>query len=133
MNFHDSYEHRPESDAEINDKPTLTERVGYIDAKTKIEQLITAGIALKQARADQFDTDQDIDDPDDLADPTRDTGFDLADASVINATIEANMKRRVEAQKNEKSASNTSISTSTQDLALDSDKKNIIKQEVNHE
>ena len=70
---------------EENDGEILVETAGYIPADRKIESMIDAGRRLLDFRAGyEFQDGEEI--PDDYLDPTRDPGFDLADASSLQAS-----------------------------------------------
>lgn len=75
---------------EDNDGEILVETAGYIPADRKIESMIDAGKRLMDFRAGyEFQDDEDV--PDDYIDPTRDPGFDLADASRLSNETVAKM------------------------------------------
>lgn len=57
-----------------------TQKVGYISAKSRIENLMLAGQRLKEYRQEQYDwPDGNIDE--NYVDPTRRRGYDMSDAS----------------------------------------------------
>lgn len=75
---------------EENDGELLVETAGYVPADRKIESMIDAGRRLKDFRAGyEFQDDEDV--PDDYLDPTRDPGFDLADATRLTHQYLARM------------------------------------------
>lgn len=58
----------------------LVDRVGYVPAQKRIEDLMYAGQKLRDFRAQQFDY-QDVKDDDGFTiDPTRSSSYDIADA-----------------------------------------------------
>lgn len=76
-------------EGEKNDGELLVETAGYVPANVKIESMIDAGRRLTDFRAGyEFQDGETI--PDDYLDPTRNPGFDLADASAIK---EATMQK----------------------------------------
>lgn len=91
---------RPPSDAESNSGELLVERVGYISAQKRIENMILAGQRLKDFRSEQFDFPDENSIQYDFDDPTRSKGFDLADATQLSYLTEQKIKN---VQKNAKS------------------------------
>lgn len=83
MNFETKYERTPYNGEKLDQK-SITETAGYIPPKIQIEQMILAGQRLNESRKAQFDYGPD--EPDDgYTDPTRDPGYDMADASMVMA------------------------------------------------
>lgn len=70
---------------EINSGEYLVETAGYISPQKQIEGMINAGIRLQLARDEEFDLygEPYIDLDEDFDDPTRHSGFDMADASIL--------------------------------------------------
>lgn len=85
---------RPESVPETLSRKSMTERAGYIPARTQIEQLINAGVRLDQYRKEAFDFGPGEDVDPDFSDPTRDPNFDMADASALARLAQDNLMRQ---------------------------------------
>lgn len=87
MKFHTNYE-PPEVDFEKNSGEKKVEKAGYMPAEVQIFQMIQAGQRLGEARKEMFDfaPGQEVDE--DVFDPTRSPGFDMADASQINLNLQ---------------------------------------------
>lgn len=65
---------------ETNSGELIVETAGYIPPKKQIEGFMLAGVRLREARAEQYDFKPG--EPDNgFNDPTRNVGYDLADAS----------------------------------------------------
>ena len=82
---------RPPSDAEVNSGESIVETAGYVPAERQIQSLIDAGVRLEDYRKgcdflDGIDTGEN--------DPTRETGFDLADASAMSRAANARIEER---------------------------------------
>lgn len=89
---------------EINDGETLVEPAGYIPAKVQIESFIEAGRRLNESRKQEFyDINSDQDDEEFV--PTREPGFDLADASNLLNGANERLKASREAEKKAQEAS----------------------------
>jgi len=83
------FDYKP-PEGEYNDGEILVETAGYIPADRKIESMIDAGRRLMDFRAGyEFQDGEDV--PDDYMDPTRDPGFDYADASRLSSETVAKM------------------------------------------
>nr|QJB21690.1 MAG: hypothetical protein [Microvirus sp.] len=82
--FLTAYNRKP-GKGEENTGPVLVERAGYISPQKQVENLILAGKRLQAFRMENSEYDfqpgQVVDE--DFTDPTRSTGFDLADAAVL--------------------------------------------------
>lgn len=79
MEFATHY-NRKKSPLEDCSKPCMVETAGYIPAQTRIENLIAAGLRLKEFRAEQFDFDsQNINE--DIEIPYRSKNYDFVDAN----------------------------------------------------
>lgn len=90
-------------EGEINEGKILVETAGYIPADAKIESMILAGQRLVDFRQGyEFGDDDDI--PDDYIDPTRNPGFDLSDASILEAEANARLIEQKQAAKAAKEA-----------------------------
>lgn len=77
-----SITNKPVATPEIFDKEKIVDDTGFVTAEKQIFSLIQAGARLKSIRSEQFDfPDGNIDES--FIDPTRETNFDLADASQI--------------------------------------------------
>lgn len=68
---------RPEPFVNMNDGPEITEQT-YLSPRDQIERLMRAGTRLALYRAEQFDFPDGKDTGE--SDPTRDVGYDMADA-----------------------------------------------------
>lgn len=79
----------------------LVETAGYISAKERITNIMLAGQRLENYRKGRFDFDDEKSVDPDFHDPTRDPGFDMADASqmtyAVNSRLEAQKKASEEA------------------------------------
>lgn len=62
---------------EKNNGPVLVDRAGYVSGEKRINALMVAGLNLVQSRREEFDS-WDGSEPE--IDPTRNPGFDMADA-----------------------------------------------------
>jgi hypothetical protein len=80
MTFNTKYG-RPKYEGEYNNGQSNVEKAGYIPPKIQIENLINAGKRLIEHRKNMYDFDEGVADDDNFTDPTRDPGFDMADAS----------------------------------------------------
>lgn len=63
---------------EKNSGKRITEKAGYLSAQKRIENLLLAGRRLVASRAQAYDFEHEIDE--DYEDPTRNPGYDMADA-----------------------------------------------------
>jgi len=83
MKFYTAYD-RPEHQGEVNVGPSKVEKVGYVPSNILIENMIFAGMRLNRARTEAYDVSPDeIDKAGEVPiDPTRNPGFDMADASL---------------------------------------------------
>lgn len=90
---------RPEHFGRSVFPPSKAETAGYIPPKVQIENMILAGKRLEQARKEAYDFGPDDEVDYGFHDPTRDTGFDLADASRLAATVSENMKSTAQKRK----------------------------------
>lgn len=101
-------------DGEKNSQETFVEIGGYRTVKQMIEEFVVSGKRLEEARADQYDYDDDVDVDDAEFDPTREKGFDLADASnIVSELAEAALSSqgsKSEKQANEKNESEPAVS-----------------------
>lgn len=82
----------------------FTETAGYVSTKRRIEEMIQAGERLVQARQEQFDFMDEVDMDEQDPDPTRQPGFDLADASMIAQDLRFRLKAQ---QKNRQAVTPT--------------------------
>lgn len=87
---------------ESNPGPNLVEKAGYIPAKIQIENLILAGIRLKEHRQDLYDFKSLAEIDMDFYDPTRSKNFDLADA--FQYSHELKLKARLKASQTSQEA-----------------------------
>ena len=99
MNFQGKYR-RAELPDEFNSGERLTESAGYVPAKVRIEQMIDAGRRLVDYRRGENYDFPEGDPPEGFVpDPTRDPGFDMADASRIARDAGKRIKERRNAEK----------------------------------
>ena len=83
MQFQTKYDRTPYK-GEKNSGELLTEQAGYVPADVKILNMIEAGERLRDSRLGyEFEDEQSV--PDDYYDPTRESGFDMADATALTA------------------------------------------------
>lgn len=80
------YDRPPKEFEEVSDE-LLVERAGYVPAKVQIENMIYAGIRLRDFREDEFDGETD-EEAEANYDPSRDPNFDWTDAGNILRDIE---------------------------------------------
>jgi len=79
---------------EINSGEILVEKVGYISAKDRIENLLLAGHRLENYRKEQYDFDS-VDNIDEsFTDPTRNKSYDMADAFQDTIALNAKFKNK---------------------------------------
>lgn len=79
----------PVKEPEKNRSPSMTEQAGYVPTDMKIKEFFERGVALKEARAAQYDFPPGTKPNEDFFDPTRSPGFDLADATQLERAAEA--------------------------------------------
>lgn len=79
MKFRKSYESYPQ-ELEKNFGDALVETAGYVDAETKITQMILAGQRLADHRKSLYDYKHGDNTENELIDPTRSKNLDLVDA-----------------------------------------------------
>ena len=91
MKFATAYE-RESSKKEKLDQTIKVQKIGYVPAKKRIEDIINAGMRLKDFRASQYDFPEGTEIDETLNDPTRAKNFDLADASQLKYAAEASLK-----------------------------------------
>lgn len=72
---------RPEDSFEVNVGPSKVEKVGYVPPNILIENMIYAGMRLNAARTEAYDAETAAEAAEMPIDPTRNPGFDMADAS----------------------------------------------------
>ena len=108
MNFQTAYNWKKDP-PESNLDDSLVETAGYIPSKKRIENLMLAGLMLKEFRMEQFDFHENqVDET--YFDRTRSKNFDLADISEMRRDLEARSKARIkERREAEKKASETII------------------------
>lgn len=87
---------RPERIKEKNTGKYLVEIGGYEPPKIKIENMINAGIRLKNTRKEQFDFASNDNVDESFIDPTRHKDYDIADAFQDSLEV----KERLDANKN---------------------------------
>ena len=80
---------------EINSGEILVETAGYISTEKRINNMMLAGQRLVESRRTQYDLEGDYDNEDIDIDPTRDPGYDLADATQDMLALE----QKAESQK----------------------------------
>lgn len=85
---------------------TMTETQGHITSKTRIENMMRAGQQLQTAREDFYDfkEGQEIDEYADM--PTRDPGFDLADAAQARLQLQQKAHEQDSEQRRQTLANN---------------------------
>ena len=99
MQFQTKYDRTPYK-GEKNSGELITEQAGYVPADVKILNMIEAGERLRDSRLGyEFEDEQSV--PNDYFDPTRDPGFDMADATSMSAEI---LQRMYLAQKQKEDA-----------------------------
>ena len=79
---------------EVNSGEILVERVGYISARDRIENLLLAGHRLENYRKEQYDFNS-VDEIDEtFTDPTRNKSYDMADAFQATLALNAKFKNK---------------------------------------
>lgn len=76
---------------EINSGELLVETAGYISAEQRIINIMRAGQRLQETRREMYDYDyeDDIDEDNIYDDPTRDPGYDMADATQTSLSLKS--------------------------------------------
>lgn len=77
---------------EINSGELLVETAGYISAKERIENIMLAGQRLDNYRKGRFDFEDEKSIDMSFVDPTREKGFDLADATQAELGVTARLE-----------------------------------------
>lgn len=93
MNFRTPY-NRMKDSGEVNSGEIIVETAGYVSAERRITALMLAGQRLVESRMAEYDYGPN-DDPDmleDRYDPTRQPGYDLADAAQDAHAVSARLK-----------------------------------------
>lgn len=70
------------------------DRLGYVSAQKRIENMIIAGQRLIQARREEFDFPPDVEIDESFIDPTRSLNFDPADATQLSLAYNARKAER---------------------------------------
>lgn len=114
FNFKSAYINRPEYEGEVNDGKKLVEVIGFVSAKTRIENIILAGKRLQAIRRDDFDFPDGEDDGGDF-DPARNPGTDPVDAQAaldrLKASIAAKQAKSTADKKNKQAESTNTTAT----------------------
>jgi hypothetical protein len=84
---------RPERCPEKRCPPSQVESAGYIPVKKQVESFINAGIRLEEFRKSHYDFPEWKDTDEDFFDPTREKGFGLEDASVLQRQTDKTIER----------------------------------------
>lgn len=79
--------------------PSMTEQSGCIPPKIQIENILMAGERLAEYRRNMYDFGYGETVDESFEDPTRNVGFDMADASEIAAKVASNLRRSKEASR----------------------------------
>ena len=106
MKFYTQFERPEKVNVEKNSGELLVEKGGYIPMKRQIEQFMTSGERLANARKAMslgydFAPGEDVDE--NYYDPTREPGFDLADASAIAQALQNKKQDIIKPKSNESS------------------------------
>jgi len=100
MKFNTHYD-RIRQAPEKNSGEKLVETAGYIPAKKRIENLMLAGLHLKEYRMEQFDFHENqVDET--YFDRTRSKNFDLSDVSSMRRELEERSKEKIREAKERK-------------------------------
>ena len=91
--FYTQY-NRPDDPGEINSGELLVETAGYVPAEQRIRAIMMAGQRLVESRRAEYDYDSEDDISEDRYDPTRDPGYDLADATQAALAIQSRIRSR---------------------------------------
>lgn len=84
--FSTKYDNR-DFPSEVNSGEKITDPIGYMPIDKMIKNMLLAGQRLQAIRREQFDFEGDDDLDEDFYDPTRHSGFDMADASMLSISI----------------------------------------------
>lgn len=106
---------------EKNSGKKMIEKIGYIPAQKRIENLLLAGQRLKDFRESQFDFPDEESIDHDFFDPTRAKNFDLADASQMQYDITGRLNR----SQTSTEASQTSTEASEELKTVSTDKDEV--------
>lgn len=93
-----NFQVRPEKGYQKTSGVRLVEVGTYISAEKQIKAMLNAGIRLQMARREQYDFESENKIDHNFTDPTRNAGFDFADADEIVQGLERK-KERIEADK----------------------------------
>lgn len=85
------------STMEIGSGERKVETAGFIDVRTRINNMMLAGQRLIQSRKEMYDFEGEVDE--DFIDPTRNHGYDMADASQELLRMERDIKASQKAAK----------------------------------
>lgn len=97
---------RPDPAYEREDSSSQTEQSGYIPTEVQVERMIQAGLRLDIARKEEFDFPEGSEEDDEelVVDPTREPGYDLADASMDARALTARLRKQSAAAEKRKGA-----------------------------
>ncbi|MEM4391963.1 MAG: hypothetical protein QXG67_04170 [Candidatus Nitrosotenuis sp.] len=103
MKFYTQFERPEKVDVEKNSGELLVEKGGYIPMKRQIEQFMSSGERLASARkvmslGYDFAPGENVDE--NYYDPTREPGFDLADASAIAKALQDKERSSIKPKSN---------------------------------
>jgi hypothetical protein len=96
---------RSRQSGETNSGESLVERAGYVDAKSRIERMMSAGQRLVASRQVEFDFPQGTEIDESFVNPTRSGNYDMADAYQTALALEQKRRRVVEPLQNASKAS----------------------------
>jgi hypothetical protein len=104
MMFNNKFNRTVVETGEVNSGEIITEKYGFINTEKQIKMMMRSGELLQQARSEMFDIIGEEIDESFKMDPTRESNFDLADASSIYQRfldqVDANEQRAIaEAEK----------------------------------
>lgn len=85
--FQTQYKYSPPV-GEKNEGPDLVEKTGYVPSNVLIENMIYAGQRLDNVRSEYYDFPDADSVDEEFIDPTRKAGFDLADATQMNRSVQ---------------------------------------------
>lgn len=83
MMFNNKFNRTVVETGEVNSGEIITEKYGFINTEKQIKMMMRSGELLQQARSEMFDIIGEEIDESYKMDPTRESNFDLADASGI--------------------------------------------------
>lgn len=101
----------------VRDPHSITEQSGFLTPEQQINRMMAAGANLQQFRRNLYDYPDGNVPEDAVPDPTQKLGFDLSDASMMLAGVEA--AKQQQTPKVEGSGEKTAVSPDTSEVLSD--------------